>query len=56
MRGYLVSEDRQALYRASNRPFFFASKQTAVEMVLAARQDADALDVRMFGIEENICV
>jgi hypothetical protein len=37
-------------------PALVASKQTAVEFVSAARQDAGAPDIRMVGIEENICV
>lgn len=37
-------------------PALFASKQTAVEFVSAARQDAGAPDIRMFGIEEDVGV
>jgi hypothetical protein len=35
---------------------FVASKQAVVEWVWAAREDANVLDVGMFGVEENICV
>ena len=38
------------------KPVLFASKQTVVELVSAVREDADVLDIRMFGIEENVRV
>ena len=38
------------------KPILFALEQSAVKLVSAARKDADVLDIRMFGIEENIRV
>jgi len=33
-----------------------ASKQAVVELVWATCEEANVLDIRMFGIQENICV
>lgn len=51
-----VERKFEIIGEALSKLALFASEQTAIELVSAARQDADVLDIRMFGIEENIRV